>query len=385
MIVLFVASRQIGHMDFGGLGFVRLDAAFRAQGHETSWLSIGEQVNRLRNQGCIATDVPEVAQLTLLPIEHPADIATYPAHQENRIAALGRFLERVKELRPDLMIIDRLLVGAGLVADQLEIPYVAVGTPGGHWRFEVNHERGQVDIHPAPGPIESYRAYGDVLKRDLGWTRGELASGWLRSPYCNLHFMGRSFYGHVAETRTANILHHKPAAAPGTRIGISFGNQGNQERLHQLTEGVIQGLPAGVGINLFVGQDEALRAHFSRLSDGRDVKVHQWVDFSLAMPDLACLVFLGGVGSIWHCMDQGIPAITVPGHIGDQLENARRVAATGIGLHIDADLPAEELPAILERTVKERPLGHAISDFKAKTNYSDTMESFVERASRLAF
>lgn len=383
--VLFVASGQVGHIDFGGGGFVHLDKAFRDQGHETSWFSFGDQVTRLRELGCSAADLPDIARINLLPITRPEEVAVFSTLHERRITALRRFLTQVKAHRPDLMVIDRLLVGAGLAADQLEIPYVAVGTPGGHWRFDVDKDLGHVNVHPAPGPVESYQAYGEVLKRDVSWSQGELDSGWLRSPYCNLHFMGASFYGHIDDSGSANIFNHKERAAPGTRIGFSFGNQGNTGRLKQLAEHVITETSAGAGISIFAGANEELRAHFAQLSHTRDVRVYPWIDFATVIPELACLAFLGGVGSIWHCIERGIPMVAAPGHIGDQLENARRISATGIGLHLAETSPAAALPAMLQQIIIERPYDRGLAEFRAQENYSDTMESFAERAARLAF
>ena len=387
MKVLFVASGRFGHMDFGGLGFVRLDEAFRAQGHETAWVSFGDQVARLQSRGCRAESLPGLAQLALMPITCPEEITTFQAHHDRRIRSMAHFRALLEAQRPDLLIIDRILVCAGLAADQLAIPYVAIGTPGGHWRFDVNRDMGRVCAHPHSGPVDAYRRYGEVLKQELGWRAGELGSGWLRSPYCNLHFLGQSFYAHIAEPRSANIFLHAPDKAPstGNRIGISFGNQGSTDRLKQLVETVIADGSAGAGLSIMTGSNTALHSHFTEISRGRDVKLHQWVEFSDLMPELSCLVFLGGVGSIWHCVEHGIAMVAVPGDVGDQLENARRVAATGIGLHVAQDQQADTFAAVLRDTLATRPFDAALSHFRSPGNYSDTMESFVAKAARLAF
>jgi UDP:flavonoid glycosyltransferase YjiC (YdhE family) len=372
--ILFVASGMFGHMDFGGLGFVHLSQALSERGHAVTWLSFGQQVDRLRNAGCAADNFPEISQLTLRPIESLRQSELYPKVQERRVASLARLLNWLRAHKPDVVFIDRLLVCAGLAIEQLQIPYIAVGTPGGHWRFTDCVVTKRVNVHPQAQPVASYQQYGETLKQALSWKDGNLSSAWIRSPYCNLHFLSSQFYAHVGEQKS------------GKRLGISFGNQGDVTHLKTLAENLILNEPAGLGVNIFAGRNMEIHEHFLGMARHADVQVFDWIDFSTLMPDLSCMVFLGGVGSIWHCIEHGVPMVIAPGYIGDQLENARRIQVLGLGLHLKDDEISSQaaLDAIVQVTQGALYSGR-IARFSARENYTDTLNSFCERTARRDF
>jgi UDP:flavonoid glycosyltransferase YjiC (YdhE family) len=379
---------MFGHMDFGGLGFVQLSKALSARNHVVTWLSFGPQVDRLRNLGCAAESFPEIAQFALLPFDSLKQIELRPEMHQRRILSLERFLNWLRAHKPDVVFIDRLLVCAGLALEQLGIPYIAVGTPGGHWRFADSAVPKRTNVHPQPQPVTSYQQYGEALKHALSWTSGDLNSAWIRSPYCNLHFMNSQFYAHIGEKKTANILHHTPGKAVlrGKRLGISFGNQGDVTRLKTLAENLILNGPADLGVNIFAGGNTEIQAHFLDMARHADVQVFDWVDFSILMPALSCLVLLGGVGSIWHCIEHGVPMVIAPGYIGDQLENAQRIEALGLGLHLkDDDLASQTTLDAISQIARGPTHYEKVARFAARENYTDTMNSFCERTAQRDF
>jgi UDP:flavonoid glycosyltransferase YjiC (YdhE family) len=126
---LFLVSGAYGHMDFGGLGFLRLSQKLEAEGHSCVWISCGDQVTRLRVHGCQVEEERLLNQLSLMQMRQIEVLEKNHALREDIIAALGRVRQRMAQHRPDVVFIDRLLVGAGLAAAQLDLPYAAIGKP----------------------------------------------------------------------------------------------------------------------------------------------------------------------------------------------------------------------------------------------------------------
>lgn len=383
---LFLVSGAYGHMDFGGLGFLRLSQKLEAEGHSCVWISCGDQVTRLRAHGCQVEEERLLNQLSLMQMRQIEVLEKNHALREDIIAALGRVRQRMAQHRPDVVFIDRLLVGAGLAAAQLDLPYAAMGTPGGYWRFFPAPAQGRVDIHPDPEPIQEYRDLGERLKEELGWQKGGLDSGWLRSPHLNAQFLPARFYEHINDPASISIYNHAtPAPAPEVRrIGVSFGNQGRKENLVRLTEALIAETPQGQGVSLFLGNDRDLYAHFQALSQGKHVDLHRWTDFNAVMPGLSSFLFLGGVGTIWHCLQNTVPMIVAPGYIGDQLENARRVAALGLGVHMAEDRSVEEITAIVQGVATDTEMRKRLSQARDPSAFSHTMDSVLEKIGGLA-
>lgn len=384
--VLFLVSSAYGHMDFGGLGFLRLSQKLEVEGHSCIWITCGDQVARLRGHGCQVEEESLLNQLSLMQMRQIEDLEKNPALHQGRIDGLRRVRQRMAQHRPDVIFIDRLLVGAGLAAAQLDLPYAAMGTPGGYWRFFLSPAQGRVNIHPSPEPIQEYRDLGERLKEELGWQKGGLNSGWLRSPYLNAQFLPARFYEHINDPASISIYNHTtPAPALEVRrIGVSFGNQGRKENLMRQTEALIADIPQGQGVSLFLGNDRDLYAHFQSLSQGKDVDLHRWTDFNAVMPGLSSFLFLGGVGTIWHCLQNAVPMIVAPGFIGDQLENARRIAALGLGVHMAEDRPVEEIKAIVQSVATDAEMRKRLAQARDPSSFSHTMDSVFEQICDLA-
>jgi len=379
--IVCVASSAIGHIDFGGGGFLRLANALREVGCDVRWLSYGEQVERLKTKAGNGQAAPEIAHLALRPFFRADEIARFETAHRRRVEAMQRFRRRLREVKPDLILFDRLLAYGGLVAEQDSTPYAAIGTPGGAWGFE---EAGAaVNVHPAPGPVDAYLAYGDALKDDLGWRNGAAGSAWLRSPYFNICFMPRTFYAGVEETAAAHVHHHGIAPAPRgqRRMAVSFGNQGAHDRLWAFLRRAVDERLAPFPIDAYAGADDQLKDQLQAAFSADDVNIHGWVDFAHHLNNVGCMAFLGGVGTIWRCLNNRIPMIIIPGLIGDQLENARRVAELGIGYRLGAD---DDPRQAVEACFNGPALTARIDGLRSIDAYSETLESMSHRIRALA-
>ena len=88
--VLFLVSSAYGHMDFGGLGFLRLSQKLEVEGHSCIWITCGDQVARLRGHGCQVEEESLLNQLSLMQMRQIEDLEKNPALHDGRIDGLRR-------------------------------------------------------------------------------------------------------------------------------------------------------------------------------------------------------------------------------------------------------------------------------------------------------
>lgn len=382
MKILCIASSAPGHIDFGGGGFVTMAQALEERGHQVKWLTYGEQAERLGKKGCIAEGHPAIGSLGLYPFFPVGDIESNLQQHQINVESIKQFHSLLLEDKPDLLLIDRLLVYAGLVASELEIPYLAIGTPGGHWNLKQIYKA--LNVYPSDDPVDKFNEYGGYLKDELAWTKGELDSFWLNSPFLNICFMSQEFYplSEKQQNICANVYHHQNEiqVEGGRQIGLSFGNQGRQEPLLTLLEHIVTLESIPMPLEVFVGTNEILYEKLSVKYSLEKINLHKWVDFGNHFKNLSCLIFLGGVGTIWRCIDNGLPMLILPGNIGDQLYNAERVESIGAGIHLEAgDIEKGKISSALAQCIQSDTYQKRYNEFSLQKNYSDTLGSLCER------
>lgn len=380
MKILCITSSQPGHIDFGGSGFVVVAKTLQLHGHNVSWATFGAQVKRLRNAGFETESLSYLAGLSVMPFFLVKEIEANLNQHKTRVDSLRKFYSLLDDLKPDLLIIDRLLTYGALVADQLCIPYVAMGTPGGYWNF--SRSENSVNVFPVSESVQMIQEYSESLLDSLKWRKSGAKSFWLSSPFLNACFMPRGFYPVHKEKEylCANIFHHEVKnLEPGIqRMGISFGNQGDITILLDFLELAAKMDSIPKPFNVFVGNNEITFKKLKALYTSTQVNLHRWVDFDLFFRHLSCLVFLGGVGTIWRCVDNRLPMLIIPGKIGDQVFNARRVEKTGIGVYLKKSQLIEKVLAVSADPINAL-YRTRIDAFSSVENYTDTIESFYKR------
>lgn len=380
MKILCVVSAGTGHLDFGGLGFVGLVRKLIAHGHEVVWVSSRDQVDRLRAYGFNAEHQPVINALSLnyfIPVD------AIDQHRNNYLWLLQQirhFYALIASRKPDLILCDRLLTYAAMAIEELEIPYAAVGTPGGYWRKD---ERG---THPCDMPVMEYRRLGGAIKNDLGWKRALLDSFWVNSPLLNISFIGRDFYKATQGIPSAQVHHFadRNILSSGDRIGISFGNEGTESILQSFMDCMLRHGWLREPLDVFLGGKRHLLREMQQKYPSDHIQFHGWVNFSEHFPKLRYLVFFGGIGTIWHCIDNYLPMLIVPGLIGDQLYNGRIVSERGLGeCLLMSGTSCESLPPVLAGFTDTNAYQEKIAALRSMDNYSDTMETVCERLDAL--
>ncbi len=382
MKILCLVSSQPGHIDFGGKGFTGLAKQLESRCHQVEWVSFGEQPERLTRLGFSVKALSAVSSLSLLPLLNVEEIHLHEQEHQCRVDALKALNFFLDKEQPDILIIDRLLTYAPLSAEQLNIAYITIGTPGGYWSFKKAGQ--QIHAFSVTEPVNSYKAYGELLKDALGWKRGVISSFWAKSPYFNICFMNRDFYPLNKEDGDLliSVNHHKKVCFKKKKkqLGISFGNQGEQQLLFECLKQAV-GLPEEVlPIHVFVGNHKETYTKLESRYSSQQVTLYRWVDFNEHFSQLSCLVFLGGVGTIWQCIEHEVTMIITPGNIGDQYFNAERVQSQGLGIHLkEGDLDNSGVTQIILQCLENTDYQRQINMFKSQCNYTDTLISICEK------
>lgn len=81
-----------------------------------------------------------------------------------------------------------------------------------------------------------------------------------------------------------------------------------------------------------------------------NVRVERYIPHSLLLPHCDAVVTHGGFGSVMACLEHGLPMVVVPLAGGDQVGNARRCAALGVGRVVG---PEERTPEAIRAAVRE--------------------------------
>lgn len=358
------------------MGFIKLAKQLMARGHEVTWISSQQQVERLRSFGFSAEHQPVIGALNL---NYFIPANTIDSSRQNYlwlIQQIRLFHALMASRKPALILFDRLLTYAAMAAEELGIPYVGVGTPGGYWGKDQN------GTYPGDAPVEEYRQWGETIKNDLGWNKARLDSFWVNSPLFNISFIGRDFYKVPAGIPSAQVHHFAdlPVPSDGTRFGVSFGNEGVEAILKLFLECLFRHDWVRDPLDIFLGNKKHLLQELQPKYPSEHIQFHEWVDFSEHFPELKSLTFFGGIGTIWHCIDNGLPMLIVPGLIGDQLYNARTVSRLGLGECFQMkDNKCESLRPVLDRLDDTSGYREKIAALRSINNYSDTMETVCEK------
>ena len=385
MHFLFAAKNAPGHTDFGGEGFVRLAADLTTRGHRVDWLAHGERARYLEGLGFRVTYFKPLADLSLSRHLLRATETSIDDHQLIRpLLALKALAVKLRELRPDAMCLDRDLALAPLAANRSAIPFIAVGTPGGDW-VRLPEQGG---TFPCRDPVERYRTISGFLASSLGWRGETIGSCWVNSPYLNINFLGSHFYPEdISLDRCASVsLFGEPPPSPRKlRIGVSFGNSG--DRIEELTAIAIQLEKQGLPVEVVTGRNEALADRLRKSCDTPLLNIRGWSDFSTLLPKLSALLFFGGTGALWHCINARVPAVVLSGGRGDQSLNAGQVEHHGIGLRLPTEFSPEKVGEGLILTLTDSNWRQScrarMNKLRCRDRFSDSLDSVCGRIERI--
>lgn len=364
MRFLFVSAQIPGHLDWGG--YLATAAHLHRDGHEVLWVTGEGAMSLLAGQqvpGHAVTETgfrwPPPPPLAQTPEMTPEQVQylrmvrsldqwldvprVYQASQE--LLAVGQAFQ------PDLVVSEMFTAAAGLVAEQLQIPFVLVGWPAAVQKVA---EQGQAVTETARERLQILLQQTGIT--GVNWTaEGPPA---MQSPLLHVTYWSPTWYqglplltqnrhvGGVAPTGPTPHppwLHQLPMDRPWIFItlGTSFTSDPNFFVIAAHAAVKVGGLPI-----MAVGRgfaQKALDDLQKRLPSPRVVSTE--VDFSQVLPYVSGAIHHGGAGTTHALVTHAIPQIVVP-HAADQGRQADGIARTGVGVH----LPARQMT--VEQTVQ---------------------------------
>lgn len=369
MRILCVSAPLPGHLDWGG--YLRTAAALVARGHEVLWVSGAEVTAAVQAAGVPFQAVPTVGWQ--LPPPLAADLSPAAREQQRPLRALAGWLEPetvcrgVEALRavaadfqPDLLLSELFVTAAPVVAEQLARPLVICGWPA-------HASAPPAAASPAWSVLQAARARLAAIWQASG-VRGRFwpdpHSFWPLSPDRHIVYFSPRWYepGLSLSPQTACV--GGQAAAPFGAPPAYLAALPTDRPLILVTLGSL--FTEDIAFFTRVTEAAAELGGHSVVAAGRSVlapdllaRLQQralpqatlldWVDYAWLFPRLAVAVHHGGMGVTHAAICHGLPQLIIP-HAGDQTLQARRAAATGVGIHLP---PAQADRAQIKAALRE--------------------------------
>ena len=321
MKVLCLISRGPGHIDFGGMGFLRVIKGLKERGHDVIAFTSKKLGALLEQHQISAKEIKNIDWLWL-----NADAGIYDDHEDSFFVGLKLIELQIKKEKPQLVLVDSLLGLAANMLRSLDVPFVSFGSPGANWK--------KVDKVILPGiSLHNSNGFKEKLLSATKWHNSDL-SAFCNSPFLNVVFLGKEFYGETGENTAYVNLFTETEVIKQKRIGVSLGN--GTVDFQKMKLAVLQLLTEvedDVDIEVY-GEDRDVNSLISLLSEDqlKKIKIKYFVDFNKVLPGLTHLIYAGGVGTTWCCAEYNIFPIVVSGNIHDQDFNASRIQNLNWGI-----------------------------------------------------
>lgn len=375
---VFTSHAAMGHIDFGGGSYLRTARLLIDRGHSVRWLlpanprpgpGVFERLARV--EAAIAdAGVPVSRQGDPFDVNRP-----FHSQQVETVRAFSQFL---REEAADACIVDRLSVLAGIGAHCAKVPWAVVGGDGTQWvrRPGWGGEHGVFTETPAVGVL-----------RQLGVADFPIASVmtyWAVSPYLNVSFFPREFYGVAQDARSHFVGGSAPMASEAcASILVTLGNSYRPEVRDQL----LSSLPSVVSperapIEILTG-DAAISARLRAASDR--LRVLDWEPYDVAFARSRIAVGHGGSAFLWHAFAAGVPVIAIPSGVGDQSFGAGRVELLGLGRSIPPRmLTATKLGTVIDEILRDDAMRSRVAGFRRLLHSGGGVAAAAELFERLA-
>ena len=250
-----------------------------------------------------------------LPEEQVADF------DDGYFLALKTIELTIRAIKPDLILSDRLLAMMSPLCEHLGIPMIAMGTPGGLWK------RSGRSILPGRSKLNDGKL-PHLLRDRLKWQFSATISAWCYSMVANIHFMPRSFYADMGGTSLAINLFTEGFPRKENAVALSLGNNlaGPQELANALDGYMSDRTISNTPVHVF-GKAKVYQQFYYSLKPEWQAHVQfmEYVDFDTVLKPYKLLIFAGGIGTLWYCLENGIYPWAVSGEIHDQNFNCERM------------------------------------------------------------
>ena len=293
----------------------------------------------------------------------PADkvvevMPTFPLRLLSEAAATMRqIFDRVRDLRPDVILYDPMCVAGRLIAQALAVPAATL-----HATYAANDLvsvwQAKHLAPPADAIVAEYAQLAAHLSSTYGIPAPTMQSIKTHSEPLNIVFVPRAFHPESASfdqryqfvgpgfsTRPTSGRWVPSQTKPERRLFVSMGTVFNAwpEFFQMATEAFGR---SDWDVQMAIG------SRVSRSSLGvlpENVHAATYLPQLDIFPHAAAAIMHGGMGTTMEALSHGVPLVIIP-QMPEQAMTARRVAELGLGLHLARD---EVTPRSLSQAVQK--------------------------------
>lgn len=328
---LFVSFKQPGHMDFGGLSFLRLAQHLAKQGHQVRWVF---SFSELQDYSNLVHDLLKKYQIDF---DHTRKFyLTFDHHQKDIRQSTENLEQYILAKKYDCLVVDRLCVGGAFAASAAGIPWATIGTDGREWSRRRSHVTGGFTVIPEP---YTYNKFPLPPKRHYKVAAPEPSrkSYWATSPFLNLSFFPRRYYERKFGNEVpphSHFLGCGPIPAvqnKGTSLLITFGNSFYpilRKKIVKILKSDIR--RRGVQTLFLTGSESLTRAVANEFSNIPRVTIKNWMPYDQAFQQASLVIGHGGTAHIWYGLREGVPLLVIP-FVGDQCFGGLQVERLNVG------------------------------------------------------
>jgi hypothetical protein len=370
---LFVSHPAWGHIDFGGLSYLRTAERLVERGHDVRWLLPESQAPSVWR---FARAVEQTVARWIRVVRFGGPYHVFDPYRKE-MAETARLVERyVRDESVDVIVVDRLSVIAAIGAHAADRAWAVVGGDGLRWT-----------VGPRGGVVRGdwNESCVDMICHNLGITdfsNDGSASLWAVSPWLNLSFFPRSFYGesgaltHFVGGGASRVTERKAVlVALGTSLPPAARTAIVQLVLEVARED-------GPPIEVLTGDPDVSQQIRSAT---RRVHSIDWEPYESAFARASLAVGHGGNGFVWQGIANGIPLLVVSHPMGDQEFGAAQVERLGIGRTLrSAEATADTFAASVARLLGDGPTRERARQLQQALLSGGGIEAAADLLERLA-
>lgn len=330
----FISRAQPGHLDFGGMSYVRTAVELKNRENEIQWILSRNQ--RHDKDDLIVRAKKIVKDYGLNAREFVGLHTTASQKSQVLLGYAHNFARYLKSGQYDCVVVDRLCVVAAFSAHLAGLPWATVGSDGREWtekKYRIMVNRGVF-----PGLWD-----GSPLKEIIrsisnnNFPKPSHKTFWATSPFLNISFFPRAYY-----RDTRNLEHPKYSHFVGcdetpeskteqSYLLITFGNSFNptvRRKLITILQSSIREL--SINVLFLAGNIEVANALRQTFRHDSNVEVREWMPYDTAYRGAIGVVGHGGTSHIWYGLREGKPLLAIP-FIADQFYGALQLERLNVG------------------------------------------------------
>ena len=285
----FVSYAEPGHLDFGGMSYIRTAAELKDRGHNVKWLlSFYPILSRYQRKEHFIRAESIVKNFGIHCEEYKGLHIKFDQKIEELLANIKNFARYLQSNQYDCVVVDRLCVAAAFSAHHAGIPWATAGTDGREWTWKRLRTIVNPGVFPGSWHGSSMSKITRFLHRD-DFPRPSEKSIWSTSPFLNISFFPRIYYQDAPDLHHPKTSHfvgcgvtHETSAEPRYLL-VTFGNLFDPVLRYKLVR-ILKPIIRKHSISkLFLGGNKNVAKDLRRIFQHESgVEIREWMSYDKA-------------------------------------------------------------------------------------------------------